>query len=244
MPFLILSILIQVALVVHIVRTGRAFFWVWIVLIFPPVGPLAYIIVEILPDIGRSRFVRDVKHAVRNMIDPHRDVRLHSEALEVSATVENSIKLANMLRDKGNLQEALELYTKAQTGLYATDPALLLGKADILYRMKSFTTARETLDFLIKENPDYKSPDGHMLYATCLDAEGNESAAIHEYEILCKYYPGPEPKCRYGLLLKRKGEMEKARELFQEVQTAAKRSGKHYHKLHKEWIELAQKELL
>ena len=243
MPFIVLSIFIQVALVVHIVRTGRNYFWIWIVLIFPPVGPLAYIIVELLPDLGRSRFVRDMKRAVLNMIDPHRDVRLHSEALEVSATVENTIKLADTLRDKGDLPEALALYNRALTGLFATDTSLLLGKADILCRMGLFTTARETLDLLIKENPDFKSPDGHLLYATCLDAEGNEDAAMHEYEILCKYYPGPEPKCRYGLLLKRRGEMEKARALFKEVQIAATRSGRHYHKLHKEWVELAQKEL-
>ena len=243
MPLIILSIIIQLALVVHIVRTGRNFFWIWIVLIFPPVGPLAYIIVELLPDLYRSWFVRDIKRSVLNMIDPHRDVRLHSEALEVSDTVENTIKLADTLRDKGNLAEALELYNKAQSGLFATDPTLLLGKADILYRMGSYTPARETLDLLIKENPDFKSPDGHLLYAMSLEAEGNENAAVHEYEILCKYYPGPEPKCHYGLLLKRRGETEKARALFKEVQLSAKRSGRHYHKLHRECIELVQKEL-
>jgi hypothetical protein len=42
-------------------------------------------------------------------------------------------------------------HNRAQTGLYATDPALFMGKVDILYRMGLFTSVRETLDFLIKE---------------------------------------------------------------------------------------------
>jgi hypothetical protein len=45
-----------------------------------------------------------------------------------------------------------------------------MGKVDILYRMGLFTSVRETLDFLIKENPDIQSPQGHLLSVTARSA--------------------------------------------------------------------------
>jgi Uncharacterized protein conserved in bacteria containing a divergent form of TPR repeats len=79
------------------------------VLIFPVVGALAYIILEVLPDLGRSKTVHDIHRTIQNKIDPHREVRLHTEALEVADTMENTLNLANTLRDKGMLNETLEL---------------------------------------------------------------------------------------------------------------------------------------
>ena len=55
MPIFILSILIQLALVVHAIKTGRNSSWVFILLFFPLIGGLAYLIVELLPSMGQSR---------------------------------------------------------------------------------------------------------------------------------------------------------------------------------------------
>ena len=49
MPLFILSILIQVALVIHIVKTGRSTTWIWIVVMLPVAGSIAYFVLEGLP---------------------------------------------------------------------------------------------------------------------------------------------------------------------------------------------------
>ena len=51
MPIIVISIIIQLALVVHIMKTGRNTTWVFIVLIFPLIGSLAYCIIELLPEL-------------------------------------------------------------------------------------------------------------------------------------------------------------------------------------------------
>ena len=49
MTYLIISIAIQVALIIHCVRTGRNMLWIWAIALLPLVGTIAYVLVEIVP---------------------------------------------------------------------------------------------------------------------------------------------------------------------------------------------------
>ncbi|OIO72489.1 MAG: hypothetical protein CO186_03685 [Zetaproteobacteria bacterium CG_4_9_14_3_um_filter_49_83] len=51
MPLIVLSVLLQVAFIVHIAKTGRSTYWIWIVLMLPLAGSIAYFIVELLPEL-------------------------------------------------------------------------------------------------------------------------------------------------------------------------------------------------
>jgi len=46
----ILSLLIQAGLIVHVIKTGRSSLWIWHRLL-PPAGPIAYVVVELLPEL-------------------------------------------------------------------------------------------------------------------------------------------------------------------------------------------------
>jgi hypothetical protein len=51
MSILIISLLIQVGFIIHVIKTGRNFLWIW-VLIIPGIavpGIIAYIAIEIIP---------------------------------------------------------------------------------------------------------------------------------------------------------------------------------------------------
>jgi len=53
----IVSLLIQAGFIIHVIKTGRNQLWIW-VLIIPGLalaGILAYVVVEILPELLRSR---------------------------------------------------------------------------------------------------------------------------------------------------------------------------------------------
>ena len=243
MPVYIISILIQLALVVHIIRTGRNTFWIYVVIFAPVVGALAYFIVEILPELGNNRAVRQANKAILNTVNPNRDIRQLADTLEVANTVDNILNLANALEERGSYDEALALYAKAQMGMYKEDPFILLGKARVLFKKNEFASAKETLDTLIAKNPEFKSPEGHLLYAKSLEGVGEIDKAKREYETLCEYYSGPEPQCHYARLLKAQGQHEKALSLYQEVVAASKRNGRHYNQLYKEWITAAKQAL-
>jgi hypothetical protein len=45
---------------------------------------------------------------------------------------------------------------------------------------------------LINKNPDFRSADGHLLYARTLEALGETLKAEEEYQALSSYYAGPQ----------------------------------------------------
>jgi len=54
-PLLLVSYAVQVLLVVHCFKTGRNTMWIWVLVFLPGVGALAYLAVEILPQLFGAR---------------------------------------------------------------------------------------------------------------------------------------------------------------------------------------------
>ena len=108
------------------------------------------------------------------------------------------------------------------------------------YLDKNFATAKQTLDTLIEQNPDYKSPDGHLLYAKTLESLGETDQALREYQVVVDSFAGEEARYRYGLLLKANGKDHEASKIFHEILTRARNAPKYYRRAQKQWIDLAK----
>lgn len=239
---LILSLLVQLALVVHIVKTGRSMTWVFIVLIFPPVGPLAYIIVELLPEWTGSRSGVKVRRKLAKLANPDRGLKIASDQFAVADTVQNAMVLAGECLAKERYAEAKELYEGALRGVHAHDPALLLGLAQARFGLGDAAGTVRALDLLKEHNPDHTSGEGHLLYARAKEKLGDIGAAVYEYEALLDYYAGPEPACRLAGIYKIQGRGDDARALFRKVLDQSRIAGRHYNELHREWVEMARRE--
>jgi hypothetical protein len=243
MPFLFLSILIQVGLVIHIIKTGRNTIWIWVVVLLPMAGPIAYLIVEILPELSRSRAARRMLSGAKRTIDPTRDLRQAHLKLRTNDSIDSRRRVADELCNAGNYAEAIDYFHQALVGLYEHDPHLLLGLARAQFELGEATHARETLDRLIKENPDFKSAAGHLLYARALEAEGNVSKACDELATLAKYYPGAEARYRYAALLRKTGATEQANDVLTQLLNDAEVASDHYRKAQAEWLSRAKRDM-
>lgn len=242
MPYVILSLVIQLSLVVHIIKTGRNMTWVFVVLFFPLVGTLAYVIVELLPEWTGSRSGVTVRRKLAKLANPDRGLKQASQRFAVADTVQNTIALAEECLAKERYAEAAELYQRGLRGVHQDDPVLLLGLARARFGLGDAAGAVAALDLLKERNPGHTSPEGHLLYARAREALGDLGAAVFEYESLVGYYSGPEPACRLGAILKQQGRNAEARELFQKVLNESRIAGRHYNTLHKEWVEMARRE--
>jgi hypothetical protein len=243
MIYWLLPILFQVALVIHIVKTGRNTLWIWLVIFVPLVGALAYFAVEILPGLLGSRTAQRAASGLRKTVDPHRDLREASQKLAVNDSVDSRRKVADQLFDRGRYDEAIEHYRAAMTGIYSHEPLLMLGLAKAQFAKKQIAEARATLDELIANNPDFKSPEGHLLYARALESEGNAEKALAEYKALTKYYSGAEAMYRYASLLKRQGQVEQGNAMLKELLANSELAGAVFRKENREWLEAAKKEV-
>ena len=56
MALFVITLIVQVLLVIHVIKTGRNTIWIWVLMLLPyGVGALAYLAVEVIPELLRSR---------------------------------------------------------------------------------------------------------------------------------------------------------------------------------------------
>jgi len=239
-PILVLTYLVQIGLIVHVLRTGRNTYWIFVLLMAPGIGGAAYFIIELLPDLMNNRGARSAARGVARTLNPGADLRQRERAHSLSGSVDATRHLAAELIDSGRHADAIELYAGALTGLYENDPDLLLGLARAQYGDDQFENARMTLDRLIEQNPDFKSSDRHLLYARAIEACGDDEKALAEYQSVAAYFAGAEAQLRYGLIRERLGNHETALAQFEEIVAAADLAPRHVRKAQREWLNEAK----
>jgi hypothetical protein len=238
---LIVSIAIQVLLIIHVIRTGRNQLWIWVLIFLPLAGAIAYLAVEIVPDLFRSRAARRTARGFRKALDPQADLRRYESEARVAGNVASRQRYAEELARHERYDEAIAQYRDALSGLYEHDPNLMLGLAQAQFGKGEAGAARATLDELIRLNPDFRSPTGHLLYARALEAEGNVAKALEEYKVLAPSYPGAEAAVRYAQLLRAQGRADEARQVARELLEQARIAPGHYRRAQRPWLEAAQR---
>lgn len=237
----ILSIIIQGALIVHCIKTGRNQLWIWVLLLLPGGGPAMYFAVEILPQLFRSRTARRTARGFRDALDPGADLRRYENEARVTGNVASRQRYAEELARHERYDEAIAQYREALSGLYQHDPNLMLGLAQAQFAKGDAPGARTTLDELIRLNPDFRSPVGHLLYARALEAEGNVAKALEEYRVVAGSYPGAEAAVRYAQLLQAQGQRAEAQRIVRELLEQARIAPGHYRRAQRSWLEAAQR---
>lgn len=231
-------LILQIALAIHAGRTGRPFFWIFLIIFVPMVGMLAYILVELVPEYLGGYRGRRAAAALGQAVAPGRGYRRLSEEVEAAPTVQNMLALAEECQALGRFGEAVDLYRRCLVGVHADDTAILLGLAQAQFGAGDAAGAKASLERL-NAIPDYQSAEAHLLFARTLEALDDLAAARHEYEAVSRYYPGPEAACRHALLLQRVGERDQAAAIFAEVKRNLDRSPRHVRRRWREWYVLA-----
>lgn len=239
----ILMLFVQIGFAVHALRRGYPIFWVFLIVFVPVIGCLLYVIMVLLPEFTQSRTAMGGARALRNALDPGRELRELRDALDTTDTVGNRVALAEAYVRLGKLDEAIELYQSSLTGIYRVDPVLLLGLAAAQVESGQFLNAKATLATLSESHPDEDKPAARLLMARALEGAGDRDAALTTYARLVDTMAGAEVKCRYALLLQAAGREPQARALFQEILREAKKGTRHSQQLNQEWIEAARKAL-
>ena len=242
MPILVIaSIALQFFCLVHMARSGRPYWWAFIIIIGSFLGSAVYILTQVIPDlrynVGAQRAVRRVQRA----IDPERERRRIEAELAVADTVTNRLRLARECLELGDPFNAERLFESSLTGMHANEPDILLGLAQAQDMRGDHVAVRATLERLIEANPDYRSHDGHLLYAKALEGCGESEAAAKEYTVLAVGYPGEEARVRYGQLLHRMGREREAQDFFRQTLARVKVAPRHYREANREWIEIAER---
>ncbi|NIP18322.1 MAG: tetratricopeptide repeat protein [Xanthomonadales bacterium] len=232
--------LIQILLVIHVLKTGRNRYWVWILLFLPLLGGIAYLVIELLPEFTGSITGQKAMRGARAALDPGADLRHHAAAWQQSPNADNARRYAGALLDAGKHAEAEQVLDGALSGFFSTEPNLMLLRARARFENDDPRSAVKVLEELQEANPEFRSAEGHLLYARALENAGEGVRALEEFRAVANYYPGAEARYRMALALGKAGREKDARTEFGQMLNDADLAPRHFRKSQAIWLKKAR----
>jgi hypothetical protein len=216
-------VLIQFCFAFHVLKSGRPYWWIFIIMAFPVMGCVIYYFVEVFPGSREHRRANKVARSLARVLQPDAQLKKRAEELEVCGSVDNKIALAAECMSHQMYDEAIRLYESCLQGLYAADGTILFGLARAAVEAGDFDKAGPALYKLKMDAPKVRPLDVRLLHARVLEARGETDAALAMFRELIPVFVGLEARYRYGELLLRLGKQEAAMEMFNDVLRHAKR---------------------
>lgn len=218
MPIIVAILALQIACVVHCIRSGRNSMWIMAIVFFPVLGSLVYVILEVRPGYTGGRTARAAKAAAVKALDPGRDERLARAALEMADTAANHVALGDALAAQERWSEAVSS---------RIDRAIRFKLAKACFEAGRPARARELVESLPPSGSPSETDRTNLLLARLLADTGEIDRAISLYADVGTRLPGAEAQCRQAALLLEQGRRTEVLPLLVEVEKRSKRMDRH-----------------
>ncbi len=243
LPAFGLSLLFSIALCVHVVRTGQAFYWLLIILMLQPIGGIVYLVAIVAPSLGGGATARRLGKTARETLDPGREYREAKSACDETPTVHNQMRLARAAADLGHHDEAETLFGQAAQGVHAEDPTLLLGRANALIELDRHAEALPLLDAIGRDADQGRTPAVALALGRAYEGLGRTGEAETAYQWAAGRLPGLEGLGRHAAFLARAGRRDEAAEAVAEMDRRIAKANPQFRKEGRAWRDLAARAL-
>lgn len=227
----------QILCVIHVLKTGRPYWWILVVLMLPIAGVIAYIIVEVMPD----RHEMGLHDILWRLKPPGARLSFLRAQVEETDSVQNRTALAEEMTRQGLHAEAAEEWKECLTGAFKDDPRLLLYYAAA--KLES-GEAKEARDLLAKVEPGRDrrlETRKRLLGARVAAALGERDTALPLLAEMATSLPGEEARFYYGRTLLESGQKQEAKQVFDAIALKYRKSGALWRKSEKRWFALAKR---
>lgn len=205
MIYLILTYLPSLLCGIHVVRTGREMFWLWLFIIGPLIAPAFYVLAVLVPSMLGGRTARNVGKAARQALDPERDYRNALHALEDTPTVGARMRVAQAAAALGRWSDAEAQWSQCLEGHWAEDPAILLGHAHALLELGRHQDALAQLEKLKALGREGGTPVVALAFARAYEGLERNQEADDAYRFAADRVPGLEAGGRYVAFMAKTG---------------------------------------
>ena len=200
MPLLgLVHILIAIYFAVHVVRTGRELYWLFLLFIAPMLGSLVYFLAVYLPQSRLEHSLGKAAGAVRRSLDPGRALREAQQAFDLTPTAHNQTQLASAMLDAGMYSQAVEQFDACLRGPFAGDPDIRFAAAQARLANQQPNAAVADLRALRKSHPSFREEQTMLLLAKCLAAAGEHGEAGALFAEAVGRFSGIETRAEYAL---------------------------------------------
>ena len=247
MIFALVPYILQLALIVHCIKTNKPFYWIYLIIFIPYVGGVAYLIVELLPALLNSRQLRQTGQSIVRTFNPSHEIKRLQEQLENQDTVSNRTSLAQAYIEAQQYDKAVPLLQSCLTGPFADDrPTLFLlaralfadGQGTAAQGSSGVRTAAEILQKL-QQKQAFSSTD-EKLFDLRVRSSLAEKPLLGEFVSLWNESKNFEAGFYCVQALAQNGETEQARTVTDEMRKILKTYKNFSRSIGAEWLRKAQ----
>lgn len=197
------GIILQVLCLIHFMRRRPDTYWVWIIIIGGPIGSLAYIVMEVIPDLTVS------KPSFRFL---SRRNRIHElqRIVEDNPAAGNYEELADLLREDGKYLAGRDAYNRAITA-HTREPNPFYGRAQSEIALNDFAAAESDLRRVVEIDPKYDFQRAGGLLAFVLARNGKAAEAEAMFREVTRTSVNSETMVNFAEFLLEQGRAAEAR---------------------------------
>lgn len=230
-------IILQLGCILHVVFTGRPYWWIGFLIVGPVVGALAYIVVEMRPWFERL----DWRSSLWKLRGRKARMRICEAALAESPTVGHRISLAEELCSQGMLAQACDVLAAGLTGAFRDDPTLLLLLVDVHLKRGQISEAEQYLDRCREPFLHDQEKRVSLYRGRTLALQGRFSEAEPIFQSLVKTRRSEECRYYFAEALVRAGRMDQADEILADILRRYRGGTAVYRRLEHRWFVAARR---
>jgi hypothetical protein len=204
---------IQIGCIVHVIRTGRPYWWMLIIFWFPLLGALAYLFFEIRPSVGKF----DYQALMWRLKSPQQRIAIREGVLDDSNTVRNRLALADELHAAGQFDRECAVLSEGLRGAFKDDATLLMRLAQAHLEAGRSNEAEQVLAKTVPE----KSPDAQLqfalLKARVAARQGRAAEAEQIFQDLVARKKSEGPRYYYAEYLMHSGQRDQASVILRDI---------------------------
>jgi hypothetical protein len=206
-------------------------------------GSVVYFVAIYFPEIRYSQGTRKTLRAANQLINPGQELRNARAELAHAPTLQNRVRLATVLLDAGQVEEARPLFEQAASSALGDEPHILTGLARARLESGDAALAAEALEGLFARHPDSRRrQEPTLLYAEALAAD-NAAGTRAAFERAVECGSDAAARCRYAEWLLAQADEEdrqKARGLFDSIIADSRRWSKFARDHNAIWLQRAK----
>jgi hypothetical protein len=203
------GLILQGVAILHFIRRRPEFYWLWIIIVFGPLGALIYILMEVVPDLGLLRQSFEV-------FPRRKRIRLLEATVLDNPSAGNYEELGDLYLEEGKFAQARACYDKAiSPRADLPDPFYRRGIAEI--ELGDFAAAVSDLEKVISREPKYDSYRAAGLLAHAYAKMGDTENAARLFEHATHMSTASEIYYHYALFLSSQQRTGEAREWAERI---------------------------
>jgi hypothetical protein len=202
------GIVLQVLAILHFVRRRPDWYWLWIILMFGPLGALAYIVVEVVPDLGLLRGAFQV-------FPRRKRIRALEAAILDNPSIGNYEELGDLYLDDRQYARARECFDKVLARSDGIDPQYRRALAHLA--LNDYQAAASDLEKVVARDAKYDYQRAAGLLAHALARMGEREKAEALFADVTRTSTLSETQYNYATLLADERRTAEAREWAERI---------------------------